>query len=58
MTLKVLKDYKGAIEKTLNENSVSSKQCYDIYNKVVDALKSCLVKDDLAYVEKNITSIK
>ncbi|MFD1850775.1 hypothetical protein [Oceanobacillus bengalensis] len=52
MTLEVLKDYKGIMEKTLDENSVSSKQCYDIYNEVMDALKSCLAKDDLPFEEK------
>lgn len=52
MTLEVLKDYKGIMEKTLDENSASSKQCYDIYNEVMDALKSCLAKDDLPFEEK------
>lgn len=52
MTLEVLKDYKGIMEKTLNENLASSKQCYDIYNEVMDALKSCLAKDDLPFEEK------
>lgn len=52
MTLEVLKDYKGVMEKTLDENSASSKQCYDIYNEVVGALKSCLAKDDLPFEEK------
>ncbi len=52
MTLDVLKDYKGVMEKTLDKNSVSSKQCFDIYNEVVDALKNCLVKDDLPFEEK------
>lgn len=52
MTLEVLKDYKGIMEKTLDENSASSKQCYDIYNEVMDALKSCLAKEDLPFEEK------
>lgn len=52
MTLEVLKDYKGIMEKTLDENSTSSKQCYDIYNEVMEALKSCLAKDDLPFEEK------
>ena len=52
MALEVLKDYKGIMEKTLDENSVSSKQCYDIYNEVMDALKGCLAKDDLSFEEK------
>lgn len=40
------------MEKTLDVNSASSKQCYDIYNEVIDALKSCLAKDDLPFEEK------
>jgi hypothetical protein len=40
------------MEKTLDGNSASSKQCYDIYNEVIDALKSCLAKDDLPFEEK------
>lgn len=52
MSLEVMKDYKGVIEKILDENSVSSNQCYDIYNEVMDALKSCLAKEDLPFEEK------
>lgn len=52
MTLEVLKDYKGILEKTLDGNLASSKQCYDIYNEVMNALQSCLAKDDLPFEEK------
>lgn len=52
MTLEILKDYKGIMEKTLDENLASSKQCYDIYNVVMGALKGCLAKDDLPFEEK------
>lgn len=52
MTLEVLKDYKAVMEKTLDENSASSKQCYGIYNEVMDALKGCLAKDELPFEEK------
>lgn len=52
MALEVLKDYKEVMEKTLDGNATSSKQCYDIYNEVVDALKSCLAKDDLPFEER------
>lgn len=40
------------MEKTLDVNSASSKQCYDIYNEVIDALKTCLAKGDLPFEEK------
>jgi len=52
MALEVLKDYRSVMEKTLDVNSASSKQCYDIYNEVIEALKSCLAKDDLPFEEK------
>ena len=52
MALEVLKDYKSVMEKTLDANSESSKQCFDIYNEVVTALKSCLAKDDMPFEEK------
>lgn len=52
MTLEVLKDYKGIMEKTIDENSESSKQCYNIYNEVVNALKGCLEKGNLPFEEK------
>ena len=52
MTFEVLKDYKVFMEKTLDENSASSKQCFVIYNVVMDALKSCLAKDELPFEEK------
>ncbi|OQA63837.1 MAG: hypothetical protein BWY38_03102 [Ignavibacteria bacterium ADurb.Bin266] len=52
MVLEVLKDYRSVMEKTLDGNSASSKQCYDIYNEVIDALKICLAKDDLPFEEK------
>ena len=52
MALEVLKDYRSVMEKTLDGNSASSKQCYDIYNEVIDALKTCLAKGDLPFEEK------
>jgi len=52
MALEVMKEYKGVMDKTLDENSASSKQCYDIYNEVVSALKRCLTEDDLPFEEK------
>lgn len=52
MALEVLKDYRSFMEKTLDGNSASSKQCYDIYNEVIDASKTCLAKGDLPFEEK------
>ena len=48
----VMKDYKGVMEKTLDESSASSKQCFEIYSEVTDALKNCLSKEDISFEEK------
>lgn len=52
MTLEVMREYKSVLEKSLDDNSASSQQCYDIYNTVLDALKGCLDKDDLSFEER------
>lgn len=52
MTLEVMREYKSVLEKSLDANSASSQQCYEIYNTVLDALKSCLDKEDLSFEEK------
>jgi molecular chaperone GrpE (heat shock protein) len=52
MMLEVMSEYKSVLEKSLDDNSESSQQCYDIYNRVLDALKSCLDKEDLSFEEK------
>lgn len=52
MALEIMKDFKGVMEKTLDENSASSKQCFEIYNKVTNALTSCLSKEDIPFEEK------
>lgn len=52
MSLEILKDYKDIMNNTIDANSDSSKKCFDIYNEVVNALKSCLEKDDLPFEEK------
>lgn len=52
MTLEALQDYKGVMEKSIDANSVSSKQCFDIYNEIVSALKKCLECPDLSFEEK------
>lgn len=52
MTLEVMSEYKGVLEKSLDENSASSKQCFDIYNTVLDTLKTCVDKENLPFEEK------
>lgn len=52
MTLDVMREYKGVLERSLEDNSASSKQCFDAYNTVLNALKSCLDKENLPFDEK------
>lgn len=52
MMLEVMREYKSIFEKALDDDSASSQQCYEIYNTVLDTLKSCLDKEDLSFEEK------
>lgn len=52
MILEVMREYKGVLEKTLDANSASSKQCSDIYNTVLNTLETCVDKEDLPFEEK------
>ena len=52
MALDVMREYKTVVEKSLDANSESSKQCFEIYNTVLNALKTCVEKDDLSFEEK------
>jgi len=52
MSFEVIHEYKSILEKNLEDNSISSKQCFDIYNTVLDTLKTCVEKIDLVFDEK------
>ena len=52
MASSALTDYKGTVEKALQDNSASSKPGYELYNKVIDALNECLSKEDISFEEK------
>lgn len=52
MALEALNDYRGIIEKAQDSASASGKQCIELYNEVLQALKSCLAKDGLSFEEK------
>ncbi len=52
MALEALQDYKGIIEKAQDAASASSKQCLDLYQEVIQALKVCLSKEELPFEEK------
>jgi glucose-6-phosphate isomerase len=52
IVLEVMREYKVVLEKSLEDNSASNKQCYDIYNTVLNTLKKCVEKEDLSFDEK------
>lgn len=52
LSLEALQDYKEIIEKAQDNASASSKQCLELYNEVIRALKTCLNKEDLPFEEK------
>lgn len=58
MMLEVMREYKNVLEISLDDNSASSQQCYDIYNTALDTYKSCLDKKDLSFEEKKYYSDK
>lgn len=52
MALEALQDYKGIVEKAQDNAAASSKQCLELYNEVIQALKACLSKEDIPFEEK------
>ena len=51
-TLSALEEYKSVMDKTLDANDKSTQRCYDIYDEVISALKTCATKDDIPFEEK------
>ena len=47
-----LTDYRSVLEKSLADDKESANQCFEIYNKILDALTKCLEKDDLSFEER------
>lgn len=52
LALSVLQEYKGVIEKAQDSTSASAKQCLELYNEVIQALKACLAKEHIPFEEK------
>lgn len=46
------KDYRGVLEKTLDANEKSSKDCFNMYEKVLSILEKCSLKEDISFEEK------
>lgn len=52
MSLEALEDYRHVMEQALEQNSVNTKQCYDIYNDIISALRSCVSQENISFEEK------
>lgn len=52
LTFESLKDYTNVMKKIIDANLEGSKQCNEIYNDILNELKKCLDKEDLAFEEK------
>lgn len=52
MALEVMREYKAVLDKAFEDNKASVKQCYDVYNVVLETLKNCAEKDELSFDEK------
>ena len=52
VALGALQDYKGIMDKALDANDKEAQKCFEIYDKVVDALKACLQKENIPFEEK------
>lgn len=51
-SLEVMKEYKGIIEKAINESTESRKACIDMYNRVMDSLEKMLDKEHLTFEDQ------
>lgn len=52
LLVEALQDLKGVMEKNLDANAISSKQCFDIYNEIINTLKRCLDRDNTSFEER------
>ncbi len=51
-TVDALKDYKGIIEKSFEDDKESANQCYALYNRIQAALEKCMDRDNLSFEER------
>lgn len=52
MSLEAFKEYRTVLEKTLDASKESSKDCFNLYDKVLSALEKCVSQDEISYEEK------
>ena len=50
--LDALKDFKGVIDKSFDDDKESANQCYVLYNRVQTALEKCLDNKTLSFEER------
>ena len=51
-TAEALNDFKGVIDKSFDDDKESANQCYDLYNRIQDALGKCFDNEDLSFEER------
>ena len=51
-TSEALKDFKGVVDKSFDDDKESANQCYALFNRVQDALEKCLDNEDLSFEER------
>lgn len=51
-TLDALKDFKGVIDKSFDDDKESANQCYALYDRVQTALEKCLDNETLPFEER------
>ncbi|API90057.1 hypothetical protein BKP56_12670 [Marinilactibacillus sp. 15R] len=52
MSLEAMTEYRSLLEKTLDENTESSKQTFNIYDEIIGTLKDSIEKENLTFEEK------
>lgn len=48
----IMKEYRNILEKLMEEDRENTQICYDMYNRVMEALEKILKEDDLSFEEK------
>lgn len=51
-SLGIMKEYRGILEKAMEEDRESTQICYDMYNRVMSSLEKILEEDELTFDEK------
>ena len=52
VSLEAFKEYRTVLEKTLDASKESSKDCFNLYDKVLSALEKCVSQEEISFEEK------